>query len=124
MSTKSVSSMFFPNTTRERRTAASNTMPLKYFRNITLRSIARNCWRGTDFGQALQDGASAVFRDVETQLHARALDFQLRQLNEKKKIRIRELEQSLRFIADPRRQFLSCLRRFALQDQPGLDRIL
>src|SRR4051812_45134704 len=90
MSTNSLSSVAFPNPGLGRKPIASNTMPMEYFRKFTQGpcSIGRDGRRRRDFGEALEDGARAVFRNIETQLHAGALDFHFRRLNKKEQVRI------------------------------------
>src|SRR2546423_3766697 len=125
MSTNPSSSASLPNARVGKRRAWSRTAR-KNLRKFTARamSIRSDCRRGSDLRETLEDEPRAVFRNVETQLHIRALHLDIGRLRVEEQIGIRQFKEALRFVANARRQIPCGLRGFGFEDEPRFHRSL
>src|SRR5205814_7275512 len=105
MSTNRSSSASLPDARMEKRRAGSR-RARKNLRKFTARamSIRSDCRHGSDLRETLEDEPRAVFRNIETQLHIRALHVYVGRLRVEEQIGIRQLKKALRFVANARRQ--------------------
>src|SRR2546421_6442222 len=107
MSTKSRSSALLPSARLETRNVWSRAAR-KNLRKFTGQrtSIRGDCRDRAGLGQSLQDKPRAVFGNIETQLHVGPLHIHIRRLRVEKQIRVRQFEETLRLVSNPRREIV------------------
>src|SRR4051794_40813790 len=100
------SSASLPSTARlEKRNPCNKTLQEIRPRLMGKRNLVRcDAWVRADFGEPLQHEPRAVFGNIKTQLDVCALHLHFRGLGAKEQIGISHLEQTLRFVPNPRRQ--------------------
>ncbi len=107
MSTKSVSRLFSrPNAALEKTSAWRTDDPASSGDSRVAKNLSppRLVGVGFDLGQALQHQPRGIFGNIEAELHVRALDLHFRRLGEEEQLGVRQFEQALGFIPDPRGQ--------------------